>query len=162
MRNLGQRYVQRFNHVYERSGTLWEGRFRSFLVESAGYVLACYRYIEQNPVRAGMVRSAAQYPWSSYHANAGIRPDPLVTPHAEYVALSGDLKSRYAAYRRLVDGDLRPEELIRIRAATQSGMPLGSEAFKARVEIDLGRNIGRAQRGRPRKMGSGPNYLAAK
>jgi putative transposase len=160
MRNLGQRYVQWFNHVHERTGTLWEGRFRSFLVESAAYVLACYRYIEQNPVRAGMVRSAAEYPWSSYHANAGLRLDPLVTPHVEYLSLSENPSNRHSAYRRLAEDSLEADELTRIREAAQNSVPLGGEAFKARVEIDLGRRIGRAKRGRPRKMGSGPNFPA--
>jgi len=160
MRNLGQRYVQRFNRTYERTGTLWEGRFRSFLVESARYVLACYRYIEHNPVRAGMVQSAAEYPWSSHQGNAGLRTDPLLTPHAEYLALGEEPALRLRAYRELVDGELASDELTRIREAAQNGMPLGGESFKARIEVDLGRRIGRAKRGRPRKMGSGPNSSA--
>ena len=171
MRNLGQRYVQRFNRAYQRTGTLWEGRFKSFLVESTGYLLACYRYIEQNPVRAGLARSPSGYLWSSYHANAGLRLDPVVTPHAEYLALSEDPARRHLVYRGLVEGALPEEELSRIREAAQNGMPLGGEAFKARIEIDLGRRIGRTPRGRPRsestpdpqangKLGSGPNYSA--
>lgn len=161
MRNLGQRYVQRFNRTYERTGTLWEGRFRSFLVESARYVLACYRYIEQNPVRAGMVRSAAGYRWSSYLGNAGLRTDPLLTPHVEYQALGAEPAQRYRAYRELVDGELAPDELSSIREAARKAMPLGGEAFKAQIEIDLGRPIGRAKRGRPKKLGSGPNFSSA-
>jgi putative transposase len=173
MRNLGQRYVQRFNRAHQRTGTLWEGRFRSFLVESATYVLACYRYIEQNPMRAGMVRSPSEYLWSSYHANAGVRLDVLVTPHAEYLALSEDPAKRHLAYRELVEGVLPPGELASIREAAQNGIPLGGEAFKARIEIDLGRRIGRARPGRPRsnsggeprvqadeKSGSGPNFYS--
>ena len=159
MRNLGQRYVQRFNRAYKRTGTLWEGRFRSFLVDSARYVLACYRYIEQNPVRAGMVAAPADYLWSSYHANAGLRADPLVTPHAEYLALSEDSPMRQLAYRQLVEGALAQDDLNRIRETVQSGMPLGGESFKAKIEIGLGRRLGRAKPGRP-KLGSGPNSLA--
>jgi len=161
MRNLGQRYVSRFNRSYQRTGTLWEGRFRSFLVDSAGYLLACYRYIEQNPVRANMVRTPADYPWSSYHANTGHRPDPLVTPHAEYLALSEDPNKRKLAYRELVENTLETSDINRIRESTHTGMPLGSEAFKARVEIDLGRGLGRKRPGRP-KSGSGPNFQAEK
>lgn len=161
MRNLGQRYVQHFNRTHQRSGTLWEGRFRSFLVESARYVLACYRYIEQNPVRAGMVSSPSEYLWSSYPANAGLRFDRLVTPHPEYVAISADPAARHQAYRELVEGTLAPEELGKIREAAQKGIPLGGEAFKAKVEIDLGRRIARGKRGRPKKMGSGPNFSSA-
>ena len=160
MRNLGQRYVQQFNRTYDRTGTLWEGRFRSFLVESAAYVLACYRYIELNPVRAGMVGSPTEYMWSSYRANAGLRDDPLVKPHAEYLALGGNPAARYAAYQALVAGGLVADTLEKIRQATRKGLPLGGEAFKAKVEVDLGRPIGRGKRGRPKKMGSGPNFPA--
>jgi putative transposase len=159
MRNLGQRYVQRFNRAYKRTGTLWEGRFRSFPVDSARYVLACYRYIEQNPLRAGMVTAPAEYPWSSYHANAGLRADPLVTPHAEYLALSADPPKRALAYRELVEGTLAQDDLDRIRESAQNGMPLGGESFKAKLEIGLGRRLGRAKPGRP-KLGSGPSFPA--
>jgi len=163
MRNLGQRYVPRFNRAYQRTGTLWEGRFRSFLVESARYLIACYRYIEQNPVRANMVRTPAEYAWSSYHANAGLRLDPLVTPHAEYLALSEEPHRRNLVYRELVENALEPTDIKRVREAAHSGMPLGSEAFKARIEIDLGRELGPRRPGRPKsgaKSGSGPDSQA--
>ena len=87
MKHLGQRYVQYFNRTYQRTGTLWEGRFRSCLTQTENYVLACYRYIEQNPVRAGMVKRPQDYRWSSYHANGAGRPDSLITPHDEYINL---------------------------------------------------------------------------
>ncbi len=161
MRNLGQRYVQYFNRAYERSGTLWEGRFRSFLVESARYALACYRYIEQNPVRAKMVRLPAEYAWSSYHANAGLRKDALVTPHAEYLALSEDSANRIHAYRAFFENPLDLSDLDRIRESNQSGLPLGSEAFKARMEIDLGRELRHGKPGRP-KSGSQPDLTSEK
>src|SRR5262245_55096917 len=83
MRNVGQRYVQYFNRCYQRSGTLWEGRFRSCLVDSAQYVIACHRYIELNPVRAGMVTAPTAYRWSSYNGNSGLAPNRLLTPHPE-------------------------------------------------------------------------------
>jgi len=86
MRNLGQRYVQYFNRRYKRSGTLWEGRFKSCLVDTAQYLIACYRYVERNPVRAGMVASASDYPWSSHNGNAGRAANRLLTPHPEYLA----------------------------------------------------------------------------
>jgi 4-hydroxyphenylpyruvate dioxygenase len=98
MRDLGQRYVQSFNRHYGRSGTLWEGRYRSFIAESARYVMACYRYIELNPVDAGMVAAPADYPWSSYAANTGTRSDRLVTAHPEYLALGNDAE-RYGRPR---------------------------------------------------------------
>lgn len=87
MQSLGRKYVQYFNFKYKRSGTLWEGRFRSCLVESEQYVLACYRYIELNPVRAGMVENPKNYKWSSYATNALGLQSNLCTPHPSYLGL---------------------------------------------------------------------------
>src|SRR3954466_2686694 len=103
MRDLGQRYVAYFNRRYRRTGTLWEGRFRPCLVDSAQYVLACYRYIELNPVRAGMASAPAQYRWSSHSCNVAESVDSLLTQHAEYLALGIDAKSRAAAYSQLFE-----------------------------------------------------------
>jgi len=138
MRDLGQRYVQYFNRQYERSGTLWEGRFRSCIAESARYVLGCYRYIELNPVRARMVDHPTGYLWSSYAANSGMRSDPLITPHPEYVALAAESVQRSAAYRGLFEQ--RPEPALQqaIRDATNAGYPLASDVFKATVLVPLG------------------------
>src|SRR5687767_2293349 len=94
MRDLGRSYVRYFNRRHDRTGTLWEGRFRSCIVESAEYVLACYRYIELNPVRAGIVGQAVAYLWSSHAANSGARHDPSLSPHAELEALSPNPDSR--------------------------------------------------------------------
>ena len=134
MRNLGQRYVQYVNRRYVRSGTLWEGRYRSCLVDSAEYVLACHRYIELNPVRAGMAPSAADYRWSSHHGNAGMSENKLLTPHCEYVALSeGDQQQRKSAYRGLFDRGDDPAFLKIVREATNGGFPLVGEKLKARL-----------------------------
>jgi putative transposase len=138
MRDLGQRYVPYFNHRHERTGTLWEGRFRSCLVESARYVLACYRYIELNPVRAGMVNDPAGHLWSSYAVNSGARADPFVSAHPEFLALSADDAKRPAAYRRLFNHAIDKALLQAIRDATNGGYPLASEAFKQRVLAPLG------------------------
>src|SRR4249919_1693805 len=121
MRDLGQRYVQYFNREHERTGTLWEGRFRSCLAESPRYVLACHRYIELNPVRAGMVDHPSGYLWSSYAVNSGTRSDPLVSGHAEYLALATDAHLRDAAYRGLFDQRLEPGLHKAIRDATNGG-----------------------------------------
>jgi putative transposase len=104
-----------------------------------------------------MVREPADYPWSSHRANAGLRTDPLVTPHAEYLALSEDPANRVQAYRNLFENGLDASELKRIREAGHSGLPLGSEAFKARMEIDLGRKLRHGRPGRP-KSGSDPDF----
>ena len=101
MKRLGQRYVQYVNRTYRRSGTLWEGRFRSCLTQEEDYVLGCYRYIELNPVRATMVAHPAEYPWSSYRANAQGEASSLVTPHAIYSTLASTDNARKEAYREL-------------------------------------------------------------
>lgn len=98
MKHLGQRYVQYINKEYKRSGTLWEGRFKSCLAQSENYVLACYRYIEMNPVRANMVDHPEKYPWSSYLINAEKKESKLITAHAEYLGLGGSEIKRKHAY----------------------------------------------------------------
>jgi putative transposase len=136
MRNLGQRYVQYFNRRYERSGTLWEGRFWSCLVDSGSYVTACYRYIERNPVRAAMVGEPAAYRWSSYSGNAGLVENQMLSPHPEYLALSENNQSRQEIYRAVVAGEDDPVFLSAIRDATNGGYGLVSEAFKAHLAPD--------------------------
>jgi putative transposase len=145
MRDLGQRYVQYFNRRHQRSGTLWEGRYRSCLVDSARYVLACYRYIEMNPVRARMVPAPADYPWSSYHANTGRIPSKLLVPHAEYAGLALDEAARYSAYQGLFAGDEDGALLAAIRDATDGGYALLGDEMKAR----LAHTGHRLERGKP-------------
>jgi putative transposase len=158
MRDLGRSYVPYFNRRYGRSGTLWEGRFGSCLAESALYVLACYRYIELNPVRAGMVDGAGKYRWSSYPGNSGARRDPLLKPHAEYLALGSGEGARCAAYRGLCDEALEPSVLRSIRHATHGGYPLASETFKATVLKPAGC---RTERGKPGPRLEQPNAVYA-
>ena len=138
MRDLGRRYVPYFNRRHGRSGTLWEGRFRACLVESAHYVLACYRYIELNPVRAGMVSHAAGYLWSSYAVNSGARCDPSIAPHVEFRALSPDTGRRHAAYRALFEIDMDLPLVEAIRDATNGGYPLSSDRYRNTVLQPLG------------------------
>ncbi|HEY5897042.1 MAG TPA: transposase [Burkholderiales bacterium] len=152
MRNLGQRYVRYFNQRHGRTGTLWEGRFRSCLVDSAQYVLACYRYIELNPVRAGMVASPFDYGWSSYASNVGLASNGLITPHAEYLALGEETNARIAAYRRLFEFDDDPAFLAAIRDATKGGYALVSGDLKTRLAAD-GRRLARGKPG-PRPASS--------
>jgi len=141
MRDLGRRYVPYFNSTHQRTGTLWEGRFRSCLVESAHYLLACYRYIELNPVRAAMVNHPAAYLWSSYAVNTGARSDPFVSPHAEFLALAEDARARHIAYRALFETELDEPMLAAIRDATNGGYPLASDAYKTSVIAPLGWKI---------------------
>lgn len=140
IRDLGRRYVPYFNRRYGRTGTLWEGRYRSCVVESGHYVLACYRYIEMNPVRAGMVTHPRAYPWSSHSANTGDAVDPLASSHPEYVALGEDLHQRRAMYRQLFDSPLDQAAIDAIRNATNGSLPLASESFKSKLIAD-GRKV---------------------
>ena len=129
MRDLGRRYVPYFNWRHERTGTLWEGRFRASIAESAHYVLACYRYIELNPVRASMVNHPAEYRWSSYSVNSGTRSDTLVSAHPEFVALATDEDRRRASYRELFAGAMEEPLLEARRDAITGCYPLASQAF---------------------------------
>lgn len=125
MQFIGRRYVPYFNRKHERTGTLWEGRYRATLIDSEQYLLACYRYVELNPVRAGLVAHPAQYRWSSYSANALGRDDPLIASHELYNALGSDDESRMAAYRALFHDALDDRTLSDIRKATNKGGALG-------------------------------------
>jgi len=141
MRNLGQRYAQYFNRRYTRTGGLWEGRYRSCLVDSPNYVLACYRYVERNPVRAGMVASPGAHRWSSYQGNAGAASNRLLTPHVEYLSLGDDECTRWAAYQEMLDASDDANFLTAIRDATNGGLALVDEALKAKIETDTGRRL---------------------
>jgi len=153
MRNLGQRYVQYFNRCHYRTGTLWEGRFRSCVAESSRYVLACYRYIEMNPVRAGMVAAPQDYRWSSHSGNIGVREDPLLSPHPEFSALAADRGARWTAYRDLFVGQLDPLLLEEIRNSTNAGYPLAGESFKVTIAEMTKRRLAPGKSGRPPKKG---------
>ncbi|HYL88211.1 MAG TPA: transposase [Burkholderiales bacterium] len=134
MRDLGRCYAAYFNRRYAKVGALWQHPFRSCLVDSAEYVIACYRYIERNPVRAGMVRRPAEHPWSSYAGNTRLRSDELLTPHVEYLALGLDETSRGRLYRELVSEADQPAVLETLRSATEAGFPLVSERLKAELK----------------------------
>lgn len=151
MKHLGQRYVQYINRYYRRSGTLWEGRFRSCLAQSDEYVLRCYRYIELNPVRADMVRHPRDYRWSSFQTNGDGRADALIAPHAEYLRLAATPEERRKVYRDLFKAHLDADSLAEIRNATNGNYALGSERFRAEIEQALGRRATPARAGRPAK-----------
>ncbi|MCH4565516.1 transposase [Halomonas sp. EGI 63088] len=138
MKELGQRYAQYFNRRHQRTGGLFEGRYRSCLVAEEPYLFACYRYIELNPVRAGMVARPADYEWSSHHANALGRDDPLVQPHAIYTGLGATPDKRRHRYRELFRSELPTHLLDEIRQQTRRGRALGSEAFQQSVARRLG------------------------
>ena len=133
MKNLGQRYVQYFNRRYERSGSLWEGRFKSCITQTESYVLACYRYIEMNPVRATMVKHPAEYRWSSYSINVGTKYSSLVTPHPSFLALGRTSSARHANYEKLVGEYLDDDTVHRIRDATRGNAVFGSSKFEKEI-----------------------------
>jgi putative transposase len=133
MRELGQRYVQYFNRTHQRTGTLWEGRFRSCLVESREYVLNCHRYLEMNPVRAGLVASPMDYRWSSHAANIGLSDNKLLRAHCEYEALGEEPARRHAMYATLFSGAEDAAFLKAIRAATYGGYALVGDELKAKL-----------------------------
>jgi len=145
MQNLGRCYVGYFNRRYHRTGTLWEGRFGSCLVESAHYVLGCHRYIESNPVRARMVPSPGAYRWSSYAGNTGARVDRLLTPHAEYLALSADETRRHRSYAGLFQQSDDAAFLLAVREATDGGYPLAGDVLKSCLAL---KGL-RVERGKP-------------
>ena len=151
MQNLGQRYVQYVNRTYGRSGTLWEGRYRSCIAESAHYVLACYRYIELNPVRAGLVSDPAstfvKFPRKSELRNTGLSPSGIL----------GLVRTWFtpASLPGLFDNALEPSLIEGIRDATNTGYPLGSEAFKSAVKIERGWKLAPGRPGRPENKKTG-------
>ncbi len=149
MQSLGRRYVRYVNATYRRTGTLWEGRYRAALIDSEAYFLACCRYIELNPVRAGMVAHPQDYEWSSYRAQARGAFDRLVSEHALYQALGASTELRQAAYRALFDPPLNAGFVDALRAATNGGWALGSERFKQQIARALGRRVAPAPPGRP-------------
>lgn len=146
MKNVGQHHVQRINSRRGRTGTLWESRFYSCPVTTEQYVLACYRYIELNPVRAGMVDRPEQYAWSSYGGNSEGSPEGLLTAHEAYMAIAQEAQGRAAAYRMLCDESLDSELLDQIRKATRGGYAVGSAR----------RPRGRPRHAEMRKIGSVP------
>ncbi|MBU0501035.1 MAG: transposase [Gammaproteobacteria bacterium] len=152
MKALGQRYVQYFNRSHRRSGTLWEGRYRSCPTQTEDYLLACQRYIELNPVRAAMVAHPAEYRWSSYRANAQGEADALITPHAVYQALGLDEAARQMSYRELFRYELEPGLVDEIRKATNGNFVLGDARFAEQIAMALGRRVTPGTSGRPRKM----------
>jgi putative transposase len=139
MQCLGRRYVGYFNRRHLRTGTLWEGRYRSVPIDCERYLFTCYRYIEQNPVRAGIVAHPENYQWSSFHANALGRMDPIVTPHEQYLALAGPVVDRLAVYRAICAVPFDVPTLEAVRSSTHGGWALGDGRFCDEVTISTGR-----------------------
>ncbi len=154
MQSLGRRYVQYFNFRHRRTGTLWEGRYKASLIDTDKYLLACYRYVELNPVRAGMVDLPAQYRWSSYHYNARGMADRLVTPHETYQSLGSDKERRCEAYSSLFRVTVSENTLKEIRDATNRAWVLGDNRFQQEVEELMRRQAAPKARGGDHKSQS--------
>jgi REP-associated tyrosine transposase len=152
LQSVGRRYVQYFNYTYRRTGTLWEGRYRSTVIDSERYLLTCMRYIELNPVRADrMAQRPADYPWSSYRANALGAQDSLLSPHELYRRLGRSVEDRQSSYRQLFREQLSKIDIEAIREATNKAWALGNERFRARIEALAGRRAAPLPKGRPVK-----------
>lgn len=147
--SLGRRYVQHVNRRYGRTGTLWDSRYKSSLVDAEAYLLACQRYIELNPVRAGIVGAPGDYRWTSYHANAMGRSDTMLTPHPLYLALGREPQERQAIYCDLLRAQLPRATLGVIRLALGQCQPLGGARFHAEIEQRTGVRREARPRGRP-------------
>jgi putative transposase len=156
MKRLGQRYVQYVNRTYKRSGTLWEGRFRSCIVEEDNYFLLCHRYIELNPVRAEIVDHPGEYRWSSFGANGQGDQSDLLTPHFNYKSLGQTDEQRQMAYRELFRQQLDLGIIDEIRSNTNGNFALGNNRFKAQIAEVLGRRVAPGAPGRPSKNPAKP------
>ncbi len=149
MQSLGRRYVQYINRAYRRSGSLWEGRYKSSVVQAESYLFACMRYIELNPVRAGMVSDPAQYCWSSYRHNGLGQADERLVAHPLYQNLGHDVQERRACYRALFRAELDDDAIGDIRLALVQSQPLGDDCFAERICASAGVRRANAKRGRP-------------
>ena len=149
MQAVGRRYVRYFNDSQQRTGTLWEGRYRSTLIQTDRYLLACMAYIDLNPVRAGMLAQAADYPWSSHGHYIGRHMDKLVTPHPLVWDLGNTPFAREAAYAELVQAGVNPVHQTALTQATLSGWALGEPDFVADLQKRTQRRVAKGQAGRP-------------
>jgi putative transposase len=148
----GRRYVSYFNYLYKRTGTLWEGRYRSSVVETDRYLLTCQQYIELNPVRAGMVSDPLGFPWSSHRCLAQGKADDMVTPHALYEGLATADPERRHRYRMMFDRPISPETMIIIRNSVQKGWALASEEYCRELALRSGRRAAPLSRGGARRL----------
>jgi len=155
MQVVGSRYGYYFNKQYGRSGTVWEGRHKSSLVQTDRYLLTCYRYIELNPVTAGMVMKPEQYRWSSYRVNAWGK-NSVIVPHSEYNKLGSNVEARCQAYSQLFSDHILEHDIYLIEKTSEYCHPVGNDRFRQEIEKKYSVCLGQAARGRPRKdSGSG-------
>ncbi|OIQ65467.1 transposase IS200 like protein [mine drainage metagenome] len=149
MQAVGHSYVRYFNHAQQRSGTLWEGRYKSTLIQSERYLLACMVYIDLNAVRAAMVMQPQDYPWSSHAHYLGLHVDRLITPHALFWELGNTPFAREAAYASLVQSGIHPLQQAALTDATLRGWALGEADFVADLQKRTQRRVAKVGAGRP-------------
>src|SRR5665647_189717 len=149
MQAVGRRYVRYFNDTQKRSGTLWEGRYKSTLIQSDRYLLACMAYIDLNPVRAALVAQAGDYSWSSYGHYSGQRIDKLITPHALVWELGNTPFAREAAYAELVQSGISPVKQAALTDSALRGWALGEPDFLADLQKRTKRRASKSTAGRP-------------
>ncbi len=149
MQALGRSYVRYFNATQQRSGTLWEGRYKSTLIQSERYLLACMAYLDLNPVRAGIAARAQDYPWSSHGHYIGLRTDRLITPHALFWDLGNTPFAREAAYAEMVQAGINPVQQAALTDATLRGWALGEADFVANLQKRTQRRVSKGAAGRP-------------
>ena len=149
MQAVGRRYVRYFNQRHARSGTLWEGRYRSTLIHAERYLLQCMVYMDLNPVRAGLVADAGQYRWSSHAHYVGGHHDRLVSPHPLYWALGNTPFSREAAYAELVRSGLAIGDQQALTDSALRGWALGPPDYLAELQKRTPRRLTKARAGRP-------------
>ncbi len=151
MQMLGRYYVQYFNTHYQRTGTLWEGRYKASLISTEQYLFTCMRYIELNPIRARMIEHLSEYPWSSYHHNALGQLDPLIQPHLEYYRLGNTPTEQQQNYQKLFQRPMEQKLLNEIREATNKCWTLGDSKFKQSVAQQLARRVEPSAKGGDRR-----------
>jgi putative transposase len=154
MQALGRSYVRYFNNRHGRTGTLWEGRYKSTLIQAERYLLACMVYIDLNPVRAGLVSDPADYPWSSHLHYVGRRPDRLITPHPLYWELGNTPFARDAAYLELVHAGVDSDQERALTDSTLQGWALGEQDYVADLQRRTDRRVSKGRAGRPKKPSS--------
>lgn len=149
MQAVGRSYVRYFNDLQGRSGTLWEGRYRSTLIQADRYLMTCMAYMDLNPVRASLVAEAGDYPWSSHGHYAGLRADKLITPHPLFWSLGNTPFAREAAYAEMVRAGVHPDQQAALTQSALSGWALGEAKFVADLQKQTARRVQKIQAGRP-------------
>lgn len=162
MQAVGRGYVRHFNRSQGRSGTLWEGRYRSTLIQADRYLLACMAYMDLNPVRAGISPTAVDYPWSSHRHYIGLQDDKRIAPHSLYWSLGNTPFAREVAYAEMVAAGVDPQQQQALTNSALHGWALGDKRYLDDLQLRTERRIARAKSGRPMRAPGTNNYSVPK